>query len=64
MFEGMQSMRVTTVDSVAEQNTNKIRKIEISYYKVYSIDTTSFTPPHTLTIPLLLVTSTTSNKTQ
>ena len=26
---------------------------EISYYDLYSIDTSSFTPPHTITIPLL-----------
>ena len=58
-------MRVTTVASVMGAITILIPKInEINYYELYSIATSSFTPPHTLTIPLLHSISTTINKTQ
>ena len=65
VFEGMLLMRVTTVDGVTTQNGFSEKNIdESSYYEVYSIATSSFTIPRTITIPLIHSISTASNKTQ
>jgi len=41
-----------------------LKKIdEISYYELYSIATTSFSPPYATTIPQILSISTISNET-
>ena len=57
-------MRVTTVASVTEQNNVFRKKIENSYYKLYSIATPSSTPPYTIKIPLLHPASTITYETQ
>ena len=54
VFEGRLLMRMMTVVSVTEKNIfSKIKYDEISYYELYSIATSSFTPSHTLMVPLL-----------
>jgi len=57
-------MRVTTVASVRSKIIFSKKIDYSSYYEVYSIATTSFTPPHTLTIPQLYSISTTTCETQ
>jgi len=46
--ESMLSMRVTTVACVKEQQQINSEINECSYYELYSISTSSSTPPHTL----------------
>ena len=53
VFESLLSMRVITVATVTDQNILNSLLIEISYYDRYSIDTSSFTPPHNLLFHLL-----------
>jgi len=57
-------MRVTIVASVTEQNKKNPKIDEISYYELYSIATTSFTPPQTLTFFQLHSITTKTCKTQ
>jgi len=64
VFEGMLLMRVTTVASVTEQNDFCEKINESSYYELYSIATTSLTPPHAPTITVLQYISIISNETQ
>ena len=51
-------MRITTVASVTERKDFFPENHESSCYELYSIVTSSFTPPHTPTIPQLHFTST------
>ena len=57
-------MRVTTVAIVTSIYEISKSLDEISYYEVYSIATSSFTPPHALAIYFLQAISITSNETQ
>ena len=64
VFVGMKLMRVTTVASVTEQHDFSKKINESSNYELYSIATTSFVPPHTITTPQLHAISIKTCKTQ
>jgi len=64
VFDELLLMRVTTVAGVRRQNKNKIKNCDAATTNLFDIVTSSFTPPYTLTIPLLPSITTTTCETQ